>query len=210
MKVSSIAIIGAGRVGASAAFALVMAGYRNIHLFDIDTNRVMGEARDLCDAVGKHDAADAWTELDKADIYVVSAGKPRTADMSRQDLYEFNRGVCEPIFEKIAKLNPDARVIVISNPSDEIAELAKKRLKHVITAGSVLDARRAEIVFGRPVKLGGTHSKRVIEDIREPERLLEESYHGRAAETIRLKGCTQWGIASEVLSLVNDVVNGRR
>jgi malate/lactate dehydrogenase len=210
MKSPSICMVGAGRVGASAAFALVMAGYRNIHVFDIATDRASGEAMDLQDATGREDAVDAWAELNKADIYVVSAGKPRTADMSRQDLFEFNRGVCEPIFQKIASLNPDARVIVISNPSDEIAELARKSLKHVIPAGAVLDARRAEIVFGRKVKLGGTHSKRVIEDMREAERPLEDSYHGRAAKTIGLKGCTQWGIASEVLALVNDVVNGRK
>ncbi len=205
MKSSSVCIIGAGRVGAAAAFALALRGHRNIHIYDIDQKRSQGEAMDVCDAAGEAGAADSWDELKKANIYVVSAGKSRTADMTRQELYGFNAGVCEPIFRRIAELNPEAHAIVVTNPSDEIAELGKKYLKNIITSGGILDANRARIVFGRPVKIAGTHSRRELIGLRPAEKQIESRYHGRAAEIISLKGCTQWGVAAEVCALVEKI-----
>jgi len=202
----SICIIGAGRVGASAAFALVLRGRRNIHIYDIDRKRAQGEAMDLCDVAGEPSAVSAWDELKRADVYVMSAGKPRTADMTRQDLYAFNAGISEPIFRRIAELNPAAHVIVATNPSDEIAELARKHLKNVTVSAYINDSNRANIVFGRPVRLAGTHSKREFIGLTPAEEKLIDKYNGRAAEIIGLKGCTQWGVASEIAELVEKMV----
>ena len=202
----TICIIGAGRVGASAAFALVLKGHRNIHIYDIDRKRATGEAMDLCDAAGEPSAVSAWDELKRADVYVMSAGKPRTADMTRQDLYAFNAGISEPIFRRIAELNPAAHVIVATNPSDEIAELARKHLKNVTVSAYINDSNRAKIVFGRPVKLAGTHSSRKFVGLAPDEEKLIKEYNGRAAEIIGLKGCTQWGVASEIAELVEKMV----
>jgi len=202
MKNKLVCIIGAGRVGASAAFALVLKGFRNIRIHDIDMNRAKGEAMDLCDAAGDANAAGVWSEIRKADIYVMAAGKPRTADMTRQDLYGFNAGISEPIFRRIAELNPDAHVIVATNPSDEIADIARKYLKNVTVSAFINDTKRASIVFGRPVRLSGTHSDRKFIGLKPAEEKLIEKYNGRAAEIIGLKGCTQWGVASEIAELV--------
>ncbi len=199
---TSICIIGCGRVGSAAAFALVLRGYRNIHIHDIDRKKARGEAMDLCDAAGEAGAVDSWDEIKRADIYVIAAGKPRTADMTRQDLFEFNAGISEPIFKRIAELNPAAHVIVATNPSDEIADIAKKYLKNVTVSACIVDSNRAKIIFGRPVKLAGTHSRRELIGLTPEEEKLVDKYNGRAAEIIGLKGCTQWGVASEICALV--------
>ncbi|MBM3304248.1 MAG: hypothetical protein FJY76_04055 [Candidatus Aenigmarchaeota archaeon] len=205
-NMKTICIIGAGRVGASAAFALVLKGFRNIHLYDIDQKRAQGEAMDLCDVAGEAGAVEAWDELKKADIYVMAAGRPRTADMSRLDLLEFNAKISEPVFRRIAELNPAAHVIVATNPSDEIADIAKKYLKNIVVSAFINDSKRARIVFGRPIRLAGTHSNRQFEGLTKEEEKLVSKYNGRAAEIISLKGCTQWGVASEIAELVGKLV----
>jgi malate/lactate dehydrogenase len=195
-------MLGCGRVGVSAAFALVLSGFRNIGLYDIDKPRTEGEAMDLCDAAGERDAVVFWNEIERADIYVLTAGKPRSPGMTRKDLYGFNSGVAEPIFRRIAELNPDAHVIVVTNPSDEIAELGRKYLRNIVPSGEILDSSRAGIVFGRRMEITGMHSDRGVAGVRPGEEPLVAKFKERAADIIRLKGCTQWGVAAEILRTV--------
>jgi malate dehydrogenase len=59
-----------------------------------------------------------------SDIVVITAGLPRKPGMSRMDLIEVNAGIVRQVTENIAKTSPDAVIIVVSNPLDEMTALA--------------------------------------------------------------------------------------
>jgi len=59
-----------------------------------------------------------------SDIVVITAGLPRKPGMSRMDLIEVNAGIVRQVTENIAKTSPDAVVVVVSNPLDEMTALA--------------------------------------------------------------------------------------
>lgn len=202
MKPVSIGIIGAGNVGSTAAFALMLKGYGSIFLFDINEKKSRGEVMDLCDGSQGRCAASQWKEIGRADIYVIAAGRAGWS-RSRAELLDENSRICEPFFRRIAELNPQASVIVATNPSDELAELGRKYIKNVVASGFLLDSARAKAIFGSEVEISGTHSERRLVSRRSLKKDDVERFHGRAAEIIRLKGCTQWGVAVEITRLVD-------
>ena len=59
-----------------------------------------------------------------SDIVVITAGLPRKPGMSRMDLIEVNAGIVRQVTENIAKTSPDAVIVVVSNPLDEMTALA--------------------------------------------------------------------------------------
>src|ERR1700729_4625669 len=61
-----------------------------------------------------------------SDIVIVPAGLPRKPGMSRMDLIETNAKIVRNVVENVAKFAPDAVLIVVSNPLDEMTALASK------------------------------------------------------------------------------------
>src|SRR6201991_1657022 len=60
-----------------------------------------------------------------SDVVIVTAGLPRKPGMSRMDLLEVNAKIVRGVSENIAKYAPNAVVIVVSNPLDEMTALAQ-------------------------------------------------------------------------------------
>jgi len=60
-----------------------------------------------------------------SDVVVITAGLPRKPGMSRMDLIETNAKIVRNVAENVAKHAPDAVVIVVSNPLDEMTALAQ-------------------------------------------------------------------------------------
>jgi malate dehydrogenase len=60
-----------------------------------------------------------------SDVVVITAGLPRKPGMSRMDLLEVNAGIVRGVSENVARFAPDAVVIVVSNPLDEMTALAQ-------------------------------------------------------------------------------------
>ena len=60
-----------------------------------------------------------------SDVVVITAGLPRKPGMSRMDLIEVNAGIVRGVAENVAKHSPEAVVIVVSNPLDEMTALAQ-------------------------------------------------------------------------------------
>ena len=65
-----------------------------------------------------------YDETEGSDVVVITAGLPRKPGMSRMDLIEVNAGIVRQVTENIAKTSPDAVVVVVSNPLDEMTALA--------------------------------------------------------------------------------------
>ena len=81
-----------------------------------------------------------------SDVVVITAGLPRKPGMSRMDLLGVNAGIVRGVAENIAKHSPDAVIIIVSNPLDEmtaLAQLASKFPKsRVFGQAGVLDTAR--------------------------------------------------------------------
>jgi malate dehydrogenase len=81
-----------------------------------------------------------------SDVVVITAGLPRKPGMSRMDLIETNAKIVGSVAEQVAKHSPDAVVIVVSNPLDEMTALAAKvtgfPTSRVIGQAGMLDTAR--------------------------------------------------------------------
>lgn len=150
---SKIAIIGAGNVGATLAYTLFLKGlYHEIVLLDINQAKAEGEALDM--KHGKIFASDTvvragtYDDLKDVDALVITASASMAHLTDRNQLLGKNIVLFKSLMAQVKPvLNPNAIVIVISNPCDSIAFIVKKLLNtipanHVIGSGCVLDSSR--------------------------------------------------------------------
>lgn len=133
-----VAVIGAGFYGSTTAQRLAEYDiFDAVVLTDIVAGKPEGLALDMNQSrpiegfetriVGQTTAKDGsgYEAITAADVVVVTAGLPRKPGMSRMDLLETNAGIVRQISENIAKHAPEAVVIVVSNPLDEMTALAQ-------------------------------------------------------------------------------------
>src|SRR5204863_243014 len=71
-------------------------------------------------------AGEGYEVIGGSDVVIVTAGLPRKPGMSRMDLIETNAKIVRSVVENVAKYAPDAVLIVVSNPLDEMTALAAK------------------------------------------------------------------------------------
>ena len=71
-------------------------------------------------------AGEGYEAIAGSDILIITAGLPRKPGMSRMDLIETNARIVRNVVENVAKYAPDAVLIVVSNPLDEMTALAAK------------------------------------------------------------------------------------
>src|SRR5205814_5742600 len=91
-------------------------------------------------------AGEGYEAIGGSDIVIVTAGLPRKPGMSRMDLIETNAKIVRSVAEQVAKHSPDAVVIVVSNPLDEMTALTAIATgfdkKKVIGQAGMLDTAR--------------------------------------------------------------------
>jgi malate dehydrogenase len=68
--------------------------------------------------------SNGYKETAGSDVVVITAGLPRKPGMSRMDLLETNAGIVGDVTRKVVDASPDAVLIVVSNPLDEMTALA--------------------------------------------------------------------------------------
>src|SRR5436190_19343936 len=128
-----VTVVGSGFVGATAAMRVVQKGLADdVVMIDIVEGLPQGIALDMRESApiegfepnirGTNDYADTAG----SDIAVITAGLPRQPGMSRMDLLEKNAGIMRQVASRIAEHSPDAVVIVVSNPLDEMTYLASE------------------------------------------------------------------------------------
>src|SRR6201995_912754 len=71
-------------------------------------------------------AGEGYEAIAGSDIVIITAGLPRKPGMSRMDLIETNARIVRGVTENVVKHAPDAVLIVVSNPLDEMTALAAK------------------------------------------------------------------------------------
>jgi len=81
-----------------------------------------------------------------SDVVIITAGLPRKPGMSRMDLIYVNAKIVRQVAENIAKHSPNAVIIVVSNPLDEMTALAQLATKfphnRVMGQAGMLDTAR--------------------------------------------------------------------
>jgi len=126
-----VTVVGAGNVGATCAQELARRDYCEVALVDIKEGLAEGKAFDINQAgavLGYEPRVTGSTEYDitaGSDVVVITAGVPRTGDMSRDDLVATNEKIVGSVTEQAVGNSPDAILIVVSNPLDAMCHVAK-------------------------------------------------------------------------------------
>lgn len=147
-----ITVVGAGFVGRTTALRVAEADLADVCLIDIIEGWPQGLALDMRQAapvqgfeagvVGTNDYADTAG----SDVVVITAGLPRGPGMSRMDLLERNAEIVGSVCDQIRQTSPEAVVIVVTNPLDEMTFLAAERTgfprERVMGMAGILDSAR--------------------------------------------------------------------
>jgi malate dehydrogenase len=147
-----VTVVGSGFVGQTTAMRLVERGLADVVLIDIVEGLPQGLALDMKEAspvVGFEPAitgTNDYADTAGSDVVVITAGFPRQPGMSRMDLLGKNAGIVRSVVEQIAPGSPNAIVIVVTNPLDEMTFLAADvsgfPKERVIGMAGVLDSAR--------------------------------------------------------------------
>jgi len=124
-------VVGGGNVGATCAQVLATRDYADVVLVDIKENLPQGKALDIdqMGAVLGYEpnvvGSNGYEETAGSEVVVITAGVPRTGDMSRDDLVTTNEKIVGSVTREVVAQNPDANLIVVSNPLDAMCHVAK-------------------------------------------------------------------------------------
>ena len=121
-----IALIGGGQIGQILAMLAAQKEMGDIVVLDIPdyVNPVKGKALDLMEMAphGNYDAnitgTSDYADIEGADVCIITAGKPRQAGMTREDLLNTNIQIIDNVAKGIKEHAPDAFCIVLTNPLD--------------------------------------------------------------------------------------------
>jgi malate dehydrogenase len=126
-----VTVVGAGNVGATCAQVLAMRDYADVVLVDIKEGLPQGKALDInqMGAVLGYEprvtGSNGYDETAGSDVVVITAGVPRTGDMSRDDLVSTNEKIVGSVTREAVAQSPDAILIIVSNPLDAMCHVAK-------------------------------------------------------------------------------------
>lgn len=153
-----VVIIGAGKVGASVAYTVMMNNLTSeVVLIDVDREKANGEALDICHGIAylrQVIVRDGdYADCTDAGIIVITAGIPRQPGQSRLDLANVNISVTCDIVQKIMQYAQNPIIIVISNPVDVLTYIVQKEsglpASRVIGSGTALDTGRFRYLLSR-------------------------------------------------------------
>ena len=150
---NKISIIGAGRVGETAAHTIAQQEMcSEVVLLDIREGAAAGAALDISQSAsyfGFDTQVTGGTDpvlLKDSDLIVITAGSPRKPGMSRSDVLDINRNVINSIVDEVLEHAPDALLLMVTNPVDVLTYHAWQRTGwergRVFGQAGVLDTSR--------------------------------------------------------------------
>ncbi len=155
---SKVSVIGAGNVGSTFAFSLMLSGLaREIVIIDRNEQKANGECMDISHGMSLTHPVQIrsgdYESCAGSDIVVITAGANQKPGQSRIALVEANAAIFKEIIPNIVKYAKDAILVVVTNPVDiltyvtlKISGLPKSR---VIGSGTVLDTSRFKYLISR-------------------------------------------------------------
>ena len=164
-----IGIVGAGLVGATAAYAMIMRGVgREIVLVDKNVDRAQAEADDLFHAVPfAHPLqvrAGDYADLAGSRVVILAAGVGQRPGETRLQLLEKNAAIFQEIVRSVLKHVPEAVLVVATNPVDIMTHLTARYAREfgvaptrVLGSGTMLDTARFRVLLGRRLGVDAEH-----------------------------------------------------
>lgn len=158
-RTSKLAIVGAGAVGSTMAYAALMRGAaRTVALYDINKAKVQAEALDLghgiqfmpmAQVVGSDDIA----VCADADIVMFTAGAKQKPGQTRLDLAEATISLVRKVLPAVVEVAPDATYVMVTNPVDVVTYAALRISglppSRLFGSGTVLDSSRLRYLIAR-------------------------------------------------------------
>ncbi|MDP2182634.1 MAG: malate dehydrogenase [Actinomycetota bacterium] len=152
MTYPKVTVVGAGQVGATAAFLMATKQVADVVMVDVAEGLPQGKALDMMHArsveqfgprvSGTNDYADTA----RSDVVVITAGLPRKPGMTRDDLLAANSAIVRSVVGSALEASPDAVLVCVTNPLDIMCYLAWKLsglpATRVLGMGGVLDSAR--------------------------------------------------------------------
>jgi len=147
-----ISIVGAGKVGSSAAFNILRFRISDVVLIDIVDNLAHGEALDMMQAApaiefdGRIIGTSDFSRMKGSDLVIITAGEARKPGISRLDLMNKNARIVGSIVKEVVKYAPDCKIMMVTNPVDIMTHIAYKESgferNRVFGMGNILDTLR--------------------------------------------------------------------
>ena len=152
MARKKIALIGGGNIGGVLAQLIVQKELGDVILFDVVEGLPQGKCLDIWEATpvigsdSKLKGANSYSEIEGADVVIVTAGLARKPGMSRDDLLVKNLEIMKSVAAGIKAHAPKAFCVVISNPLDAMVYTLKQITgfpkNRVVGMAGVLDSAR--------------------------------------------------------------------
>ncbi len=149
---SKVSVIGAGAVGASMAYAmLIRESAREIVLYDVNESKVAAEVLDLAHGTQFTGSSSITGGADisataNSDVVVITAGAKQNPGQTRLELAGVNFSILKSLLPDLLKHSPEAIFVLVTNPCDVLATAAQKLTglpaNRIFSSGTVLDSSR--------------------------------------------------------------------
>jgi len=169
-----VVIVGAGNVGSTFAFSLMISGLaREIVLIDKNEALANGESMDLNHGISfAHPTkiyAAGFESCKDADIVVITAGANQKPGQKRTDLIKANVAIFKDLIPEITKHTSNAILLVVTNPVDILTYVTLKisgfPSNRVMGSGTVLDTARLKYMIGEYYKIDANNIFYGISDV---------------------------------------------
>lgn len=157
-----ISILGAGNVGASIAYTLVLGSIASeIVLVDINKEKAHGEAMDILQGTPftapTNIYSGDYSDISGSDIVIFTIGLPRKPGQTRIDLAQINIDIVKSVLPQVEKYAPSAVYLIVSNPVDILTYAIIKNSSlpetQIFGSGTTLDSARLRSRLGEHVRL---------------------------------------------------------
>lgn len=158
-RASKLAIVGAGAVGSTMAYAALMRGSaRTVALFDINRAKVEAEALDLSHGIQFMSMAevigsDDIEVLSDADVVMFTAGAKQKPGQSRLELAGATISLVQKVLPSVVRVAPNAVYVMVTNPVDVVTYAALKIAglppTQLFGSGTVLDSSRLRYLIAQ-------------------------------------------------------------
>ncbi|CAI9629837.1 unnamed protein product [Alternaria burnsii] len=223
---SSIAILGAGDVGATIAYSLIMnpvAG--DILLVDPKEEVRDAQVADLSDATFHGNTttrvrSGTHKEAGQCDIIVIAAGAKQKKGESRTDLIGRNKSILESAISDMKPFREDTVLLLVANPVDVLTYFAQQYCglprSQVIGSGTFLDSARLRGILAKRAEVAassidayvlGEHgeSQFVAWSLANKTAIADETKN-KATSIIENKGATNYGIGGVAASICKSIL----
>ena len=236
MKKGKVALIGAGFVGMSMAYAMLnRGGVSELVLIDIDKNKIEGEEMDLSHGLAFAPSkmvikAGDYADCKDAQVAVITAGVAQKPGQTRLELAEINAKIIRDIVKNLMASGFNGIIVMASNPVDLMtyvaAEVSGLPKNQVFGTGTVLDTARLRYMIGEYLNVAtkNIHAyiswkyalvgcKGIIDVMKDNHHSmkklneLHEEVVNAAYEIIQKKKATYYGIGVALSRIVKAIID---